>query len=286
MNKQKIKLVIKENKLVRAIAKPFANYKRKKDLDEYLHSADSEYIKNLKGIHQGEMCFVIGNGPSLRPEDLNQLSDNGWVCFGTNRIYHIYDQTHWRPTYYVSLDVNGLETEIERIKHSGSYEKFINFKGRKFGRDPEDNIHYVFTYGRFKTNPYELESNTLSEDASNHISKVATVTVNAIELAIYMGFKEIYLLGVDNNYARKRSKDGKIYSDPSIKSSYFAGMKDGNGKLGDGISVQTVDYMDASYDMCKTFADKMGVKIINVTRGGRLETFDRQNFDEVMGKSV
>lgn len=40
------------------------------------HFAKSKYgkaIAALKGIHNGESCFIIGNGPSLRAEDLTIL---------------------------------------------------------------------------------------------------------------------------------------------------------------------------------------------------------------------
>jgi hypothetical protein len=60
---------------------------------------------------------VIGNGPSLRPEDLDRLGSE--ITFASNKIYLVFDQIAWRPSYYSVCDplvaqnnretINGLE---------------------------------------------------------------------------------------------------------------------------------------------------------------------------------
>ena len=44
-------------------------------------------------------CFVIGNGISLLPEDLDLIA--GKPSYACNRISMIYKKTDWRPTVYV-----------------------------------------------------------------------------------------------------------------------------------------------------------------------------------------
>ncbi len=61
-------------------------------------------------------------------------------------------------------------------------------------------------------------------------------------------------------------------------------MRDANGNLGDGDSVQNVESMNRSYELCKEFAEKNGVKIYNATRGGKLEVFERVDFDSLFSK--
>ena len=75
-------------------------------------------IAKLKDSHKGEKCFVIGNGPSLSAADLQVLHEYGIPCFGSNRIFKIFDQTDWRPTYFASEDViilRGIQREVEAI---------------------------------------------------------------------------------------------------------------------------------------------------------------------------
>src|SRR5699024_7865108 len=60
-------------------------------------------IEALRNCHKGERCFIIGNGPSLRAEDLDKLKNE--ITFACNRINLIFDQTDWRPTYYCITDL-------------------------------------------------------------------------------------------------------------------------------------------------------------------------------------
>ena len=48
-----------------------------------------------------------------------------------------------------------------------------------------------------------------------------------------------------------------------------------------GISVQNIEMFDQSYIAARRFAEKHGVKIYNATRGGKLEVFERVNFDKL-----
>ena len=66
---------------------------------KYRKCSDSAKMKELKDTKIGKRCFIIGNGPSLKAEDLSKLYKNNEITFAFNRIYHIFDQTKWRPTY-------------------------------------------------------------------------------------------------------------------------------------------------------------------------------------------
>ena len=71
------------------------------------HFDRTRYGKQLvkyKSKYVGQRCFFIGNGPSLQVEDLTKLHEASEITFAFNRIYNIFDQTPWRPTFYVSQD--------------------------------------------------------------------------------------------------------------------------------------------------------------------------------------
>lgn len=277
--KKNLVIKIRGNRLIRMCIYPFYIIQEKYLMKRYQNSNDAAYIKELNNKFSGKRCFVIGNGPSLVTEDLEQLKSE--ITFAANRIFNIFEYTDWRPTFYVSMDINSLPYMIKTIKKCGTFPKFINYRAKRFKRSKDDNIHYLFPVGRFNIEPRKSYVKSLNDDISKCIAKVDTVTVNAIEIAIYMGFSEIYLLGVDNDYAVKVDEHGKKIYDPKIKTSYFKGMKDEFGNLGDGQSFQIVDGMNYSYKLAKEFAEKKGIKIYNATRGGKLEIFDRINFDNI-----
>lgn len=60
-------------------------------------------ITAMKDTVQSRRCFVIGNGPSLRAENLSKLTHE--ASFASSRIYEIYEQTDWRSTYYCIHDM-------------------------------------------------------------------------------------------------------------------------------------------------------------------------------------
>ena len=60
------------------------------------------YYNNLKDIHKGKRGFVIGNGPSLKIEDLDNL--NNEITIASNKIYLAFEETKWRPKFYTVAD--------------------------------------------------------------------------------------------------------------------------------------------------------------------------------------
>lgn len=281
MLKLKRHINLQQNKALRVLLYPAIRLQRTIILKQYQNSEDPEYIKSLKDIHKGERCFIIGNGPSLTSEDLDTLAAKGEVCFGSNRIYKIFPRTNWRPTYYICMDKYVAMQEIEAIRKMGPFPKFLTYLIHGLERETGDDIHYICPSSEFGIDPSRLYSDTLSEDLSKYNAQSPTVTVCAIELAIYMGFTEIYLLGVDNNYAYKMRPDGTIYVDPTVKQVYFAG---GEPSKTDP-SVQAVEKTLASYQVAKKFSEAHGVKVFNATRGGKLEVFERVDFDKLMGQT-
>ena len=223
-----------------------------------------DYIKSLRGIHSGKRCFVIGNGPSLNAADLDKLKNE--ICFGANRIFDIYSKTDWRPTYYVSQDYNLYLKTHKEIPQKALCDKFVCMV---------DFLPYPYIKGAYYINmlqdfyPKPVE---FSEDISKCIYNGMTVTYASIQLAVYMGFKEIYLLGIDHSYSVERDKNGKIIRNDDVKDDHFSAR--------DKIATVPMIYrMEQAYETARKYADAYGIKIYNVTRGGKLEIFKRVDFD-------
>lgn len=273
MEKQILINRLRHNKLIRVLLWPEVTLLRIYRNRAYATSSDSEYMRNLKGIHKGERCFVIGNGSSLTPEDLEQLK--GEVSFGTNRIFYIFEKTTWRPTYYLAIDNDVLGREINEIKEQNLPIKLLNLKAKKYGRTEKDNIYYINIFGKFHISRDNIKQESFSENVESYFSETCSVTCTSIELAAYMGFKEIYLIGMDHKY-RYMVVDGKKVEDKSVKT-YFKEMKHG-----DGVAIAYIDNLEKSYSVCKKYCEEHGIKIYNATRGGYLDVFERISIDEVI----
>lgn len=267
---------VRANPVIRVVCLPWVRWKRRIGYKKYKNSEDSKYIKGLKDSCSGERCFIIGNGPSLSREDLDLLTSEKTFAF--NRIYEMYPYTKWRPTYYMVVDNSILQKwrfEDERaleaktavfLTHKKVVEKYNNQKA-----------YQVFQKDVAPIQKRKPIFKRVCEDVSQYISVAQSVTINAMEMAFYMGFKEIYLLGLDHDYAIEIDMRGKKYIDKNIKP-HFEEDSD-RGRYFSFKEAMTIEY-----ELCKKYADEHGIKIINVTRGGKLEVFERDCLAHVLLK--
>jgi len=220
------------------------------------------YLEKYRGIHSGERCFLIGNGPSLTIEDLNKIYENGEKSFGCNQIYKIFEKAMWRPSYYVIGDGKVWE-EVKNEFPSNSTCFIRNFMGEV---DKRNDIEYYSSNGEKYYPGYPSFSNDLVQGVFGG----RTVMYDMLQIAAYMGFKEIYLLGVDLSWG----EDGK---DTHFCKDYV------NEELEKQIreNVKYKKEIEHAYMAARQFGEKHGIEIYNATRGGHLEIFKRADFDKI-----
>ena len=253
---------------------PLIKFKRIILQKEYLNTPDSAKICTLKGSAKVKRCFIIGNGPSLKGSDLNRLISE--KTFASNRIYEIFDATDWRPDFYFAIDRDFLresKAKLSEVKPKLGL-MFLSYEVCRQENILFENLIRILYGGTQVTiNPWNDKNAHISEDASHYFSVGHTVTFAAIQMAIYMGFTEIYLLGCDFNYASVRDKNGRISRDNSVVD-YFSGTTYSSSEL----NYYSTLY---AYEQAKAYCDSHDIKIYNATRGGKLEVFPRVDFDSL-----
>lgn len=233
-------------------------------------------ISALKDIHRGESCFVIGNGPSLKADDLQKLHELNIPCFATNRIYHMFEKTDWRPTYYASEDIIIIRDIQDKISEIPARKRFIPINLHWYENVNIDRADWFYMEYADK----EFHGQT-SSNVPHAVQCKGTVTITCIQLAVYMGFSDIYLIGVDHNYAKITTSDGRLIEDRTVKD-YFSAEYD-KGIKND--LVHNVDQMTKAYCDVEQWSRENGhFKVYNATRGGKLEVFDRADLDDVLAK--
>jgi len=233
---------------------------------------EGKNLKTLKNLHQGKRCFIIGNGPSLAVADLNKIKDNNDITFAFNRIYHVFSQTEWRPTYYISQDekmLSGCIDEVDRLKVEL---KFIPAEMKWYYDIELQNICPFHIVNKEKEG-FPL----FSEEISKQIYNSKTVVYTAIQIAVYMGIKEIYLIGVDHHFHTSINSAGEIMIDPTVKDYFCEGYNVDKEKL----YIPNTDESTLTYIAAKMYAEGHGIEIYNATRGGKLEVFPRVDFDKL-----
>lgn len=246
---------------------------------EQIVPGNYERIEKLRNTHSGERCFVIGNGPSLRAADLDILKKNGEFCFASKRINLIFDQTEWRPDIWGASDLDYIEMYQDEIREIRGFPKLIC--AQSIVRNNiviEDAVYYPFI--QVERNPQWF-----NEDILRGVHFYGTITCKLINFAVYMGFKEIYLLGVDNTVPIKTNEDGKREYDPKAQNHFSGDYFTEKDMVEMNKSVIDIDksvaYVTSAYASVKWFCDQLGVRIFNATRGGTLEVYPRVNFDSI-----
>ena len=255
----------------RRIKAPLMNIIRILRLFLFQFSSDHRKLKRLKNKYKNERCFIIGNGPSLTVEDLNSLKNEH--CFAFNRIYESFDKTEWRPEFYMVLDNDVMRTVARNTDKLDSKYKLLNVMGKTMGIKSEDNTLFFCSFGPYKVKEFNFIKKGISEDISRYISLNYSVSCAAIETAIYMGFKEIILVGMDHNYSRYIDKDGVGHCEDGI-TDYSLMSKH------DFVYFIYKDALESCFSCYKEYCKKHDICIVNATRGGKLEVFPRVSLDQ------
>lgn len=236
-------------------------------------TTNGKKLRRFKNIHNGERCFIIANGPSLRASDLDFLYQKREITFAMNRIYKLFSETSWRPTYYVCEDINIFHESLDDINAISAKKKFIPINHKWYHDiNINDAIYFWANYNREKDFP-----DSFSTNIAKQMDSVGTVTFTCINIAAYMGFKEIYLLGVDHNYRVTINEQGETIVDNTAKD-YFCENYDTDIK---DIVVHDMGQNTRAYRKAKKHCDEHDIHIYNATRGGKLEVFPRVDFDSL-----
>ncbi len=221
-------------------------------------------LLNYKNIHNGERCFIIATGPSLTMQDIESLKDEYTISM--NSICKLYDETEWRPTYYAIQDSFVFNNMQDILRAHKEVPVFISdYVLHRFKRE-KDWIEFPTDVKYHSVVLHKDYFSKFSDDAYDIVYDGYSIAYSCIELAVYMGFKEIYLLGADCTYLGE--KEHFVDSGVEDRARKYATPK-----------------LIVGYEKVKEYADSHGIKVYNATRGGVLEVFPRVALEDVLKES-
>jgi len=231
------------------------------------HPLRRQSIKKLAGykeIHLGKRCFIIGNGPSLKKTDLSLLRNE--FTFGMNRIYLAFPEQDFSTTYYLSVNSMVIEQCADEI-HSLNIPKFISWRSHNLIQPTNDLmfLHTTYTGPKFATN------------ICGRIWEGATVTYVAMQLAFYMGFSQVILIGVDHNFTTQGKPNTTVVSQGDDPDHFHAQY------FGKGLRWQLPDLetSERSYKMAKEAFENNGRVILDATVNGKLTVFEKVTYSSL-----
>lgn len=244
----------------------------------YQVDLDNIYRPRLRALRERfkghQRCFLIGNGPSLNETDLDVLKDE--ITFAVNGFFLKSRDLGWSPTFYLVEDHLVAEDRAPWINGlKGPIKLFPAYLGYVFPA-ADDTIFY--NHRPRKSYPHGFD---FSLEADKITYTGCTVTFSMMQLAAYLGFREIYLIGVDASYA--------IPCDAQQGSNYSVGILDMKSDdpnhfdpnyFGKGFRWHDpqVDKMIEAYSEARRTLEGTGQSIYNATVGGQLEIFERRSY--------
>jgi hypothetical protein len=223
----------------------------------------------------GRRAFIIGNGPSLNKLDLTKLKDE--ITFGVNSIFYHFDEMGFKPTFYVVEDTLVAEDRAEEINAlTGMVKIFGDYLKEHSLQDKEDAIwaNVIFNYRNYPGFPH------FSRNAAECLWVGGTVSYLCMQLAYYMGFNKVYLVGFDHSYSIPENAkiEGNVITSVSNDPNHFHPEYFGRGKRWHD---PKLDRMEKAYRRAKEVFEASGRKIYNATAGGKLEIFPRVDYDTI-----
>jgi len=216
-------------------------------------------LARFNNIHAGETGVIIGNGPSLKLSQLELLSK--YRMFGSNQIYRL----PWQPDYYSIVDKEMLDACLP-LPLWFQPTMFLRAEAPVIGNHP---IYPIMTAG-------------FSRNIDNFVVMGGTVTYVLIQLAYYMGFTTLLLVGVDHNYPKtEQVKPGDSFIAGETDPDHF---QPADGKpyfeTGKCYNAPELERTTITYDWARQFLELEGRKIINLTPNSKLEVFEKMDIEK------
>lgn len=229
-------------------------------------------LEGIKGKYQGRTVFCVGNGPSLRGQDLSALTDEVVVC--TNRAFLIPQLVHAKERIHVFSDVGRISEVGDQLDDAFPDDVKL-FTINKYDMQAlsimrkQSGWLFIPPISRLRRCRNMLgvvtSSNIgFSHDISKEIYTGYTVIFSAIQIARYLGASRIVMLGVDMTI----------------------GVKSAQTHVVDGVVnlMPEFDYERHAKPMFEYFREELsrsGVELLNATDGGMVDSIPRIRLEKI-----
>lgn len=264
---------------------PFYRLVSKYDIELKQDSEYSIFQKNskYKNIHTGERVFILCTGPSINKLDLTKLK--GEKTIAVSSFYLHKDCQLISPEYYClpTLEEDCFSVREEFFKEvqqnmlDANY--FFSIIDRPYIEQMKEYEGMNVNYISFSSIPNYENSDI---DLTRLVLTPQSVPIMAMEIALYMGFKQIYLLGTEHD----QLTTGKYEHFYSYNESIIAKVAEyedeqGNDNEPFDRTLTSIYKLWNQYKIIKKIAEQKGTQIYNATPGGILDLFERVDYDKL-----
>lgn len=232
--------------------------------ERFVSKTPASKIKKLKNkyLNKGRL-FIIGNGKSIADMDLSRLNEE--YTFVVSRGYLLKNNGLNHASFYCMCDNNSYTNYGDEIDLTYADTYFAStWSG--WNKIPEKS--YLFD---LSIDTEIAVRNFFQFDITQPLALGRTVVLDALQLAIYMGFKEIYFIGVDLNF---NDKERHFYKSNSGE----------NQQIHIDWAVNNTQRMINNFGAAAKILSAQGISIFNAGIGGNLNSIPRVNFTSLFKK--
>ncbi|GHU65650.1 hypothetical protein FACS1894123_11660 [Bacteroidia bacterium] len=233
--------------------------------------------------------FLIGNGPSLNKTPLYLLKDEYTMTF--NRFDLLLERINWNPTFYSMVDgivMQDTQKEIKQmieIVDSAFFFAFSMFDKIDTSKciPLHKNVCLMIPFSHHFFKDYFSTRLPLA------IGNGGTVAHVALQILAYLGFSEIYIIGVDMNYIihtntdELKDKTLGIQSKADDDPNHFDVRYFGKGRKYHQPVPETIQKMKEKFQMAKNRLDSLNIRTFNVGYDSKVECFEKKDFYQALG---
>lgn len=231
-----------------------------------LGSVDMNSMASYRNRHQGQRCFVVGGAPSLKHLDLTKLE--GECLFTVNRGYLTRSLGLPKGTYHVVSDPQTYQAYAQEVRQAEVGQRFYRADVCALpefheAADREPVVTVPFHYAP------AMDEGHFAEDPNKGLYRGFTVVLDAVQLAFYMGFTEVYIIGCDLDYSGPQTH---VYTTGAYEERRRNDMPLDRAKKAMAVAEQVFR--------------RHGRILANAGVGGQLDTIPRVAFDALFSEAL
>lgn len=232
----------------------------------------SKRLSAMKNSLAGRTGWLVGNGPSVRTEDLDRLAEMGATCFCFNRFHLAHEQTKLRPQFTVTGDLQMIEDFGQTIVDESGGTVFVADE-----HAPSLVGDYVWV------RQISAFPSLFSFDADLAVTPGGSSVYVAMQIGYFLGIRRWYLYGSDFSFQFSQpSSGGAAFRTASGEGNHFIA----NYRSGRPWCPPAIENILPSFFGARMLMELEGGFIRNATRGGHLNVFERVDFEEALMNSL
>lgn len=237
------------------------NFKKKKLLKKN---------SDLRRSSKNHECFILMGGVSAKEVDKKRLVGKDIIT--ANNFFKTDDYKLIRPKYHVITDAEffNIQDNIEDLKEQIQDYTTLVLNVKHAPIVEKENWNYIFP-------AYRVINSKLIVNLTAPCSNFSTVTLTCIQLAIYLGYKQINIIGFDlppghmPHYYKESEDDkrGKTQFDEKKEEFEYCQL--------------FWQYTNCQHECYKIneYAKKLGVEIFNLSKTSFVRAFPHREFGEI-----